>query len=268
MLDNKLADPTLPKLAPTFNKMSELVGFTGPLAVVLLPTMVVFRGQMPTRDIVTTASMDLHLALRQPSLLVYHSHPMENTLSKPGKLGVAHFNKGLDAADLLVLRREGLWRFSSTTRSFDELLALWTNGSLPCGDQGCHSFEDSVKALSAGDAAFRRGSSVMQPAEQPFIFFVHMPKAAGSTLADVLQEVTPRCSGDWSQCKLIRGHSESLASTVLNRSRSIGCQLYGCRGHADFGAISELMHALPLGKRPLLVTMLREPVSRLISEFW
>lgn len=268
------ARDTLGPIYPVHSAGS-LVGFrSDSVRVELLPTQTVYRHSR-------SSSIDLHDALSTPSMLVYHARPMEAKPPKPGHLEVIYQQNrhGWELPDEVALWREGMWRLTSTERGLTDLLHAWANGTA-CGANGCLSLDESIAAISHDGSGSGGSGQGVPPSHDltasrstkppPFVFFIHMPKAAGSGLSEVLRRAVPGCDATKMQeCALSRTAAEFSRALLLRAAGGVRtCALYACRGHASMQAIDTMWHMLPLGHaRPVLVTMLRAPVSRLISEF-
>jgi len=291
VLDNMHRDPTdadpAVGMTPLHDPTIGVVGFVGGANVTLLPNTTVFRSSKEK-------AIDLADAVANASYLVYHAHPYTATPPKPGQLELRYYPaEGIDVADALALSRAGLWRLASPTRSMTQLLGEWSNGTLPCGavategqppsqqrGGSCGTLTESVAAVVADAPPHpltlqQPEAAVAEPAAAgaaavaaPFVLFVHMPKAAGSSLSQILRDLTPGCaSAEMDECGFSRTAANFTAALQRRSQGARACLLYACRGHADMAAVDQLWRALPLGAPPLLVTMLRAPVARMVSEF-
>lgn len=93
-------------------------------------------------------------------------------------------------------------------------------------------------------------------AVQPLVFF-HIPKAGGSTLKEIINRQYPRDTTVWLSFQHAGQMSAFLARSQAERN-GLNCLM----GHLPFGFHEEL-------HRPsFLFTMLREPVSRFLSEYY
>jgi hypothetical protein len=85
------------------------------------------------------------------------------------------------------------------------------------------------------------------------LFFIHIPKAAGTTFIGILDTrfaIDDICPIHWPYEKLIR----EIPNEKLDQYKFI-------RGHFPFGLVERL------SQKPICITLLREPVVRFISEF-
>lgn len=101
----------------------------------------------------------------------------------------------------------------------------------------------------------------MQSQTQTVCVFVHMPKAGGTTLQDIIQRQYP-LAATWD----IRGESMELLQSSVDRLRHMperDRETIACvKGHVPFG-----IHRWLPGT-PRYVTMLRDPIQRNVSDYF
>ncbi len=90
----------------------------------------------------------------------------------------------------------------------------------------------------------------------PPLAFIHIPKAGGSTLKEVIFRQYPRGTAVW-----ISFQRPDMVEAFLAKSADERANLHCLMGHFPYGFHTELP-----GK-PFLFTMLRDPVSRFLSEY-
>ena len=182
----------------------------------------------------------------------------EHVLRKAGKSVCAYilahgdFDPPLEKADAGTCFSSGIWR----------LRADW---GAP-GRQAGSSFRGWVAAVNRPVNQTTVGSS-------PLSIFLHVPKSAGTSLAEALRPVYPSCGAKW-ECQsgpigpsiesFLRPQPEEVAG---GRQPAGACNLWGCRGHMDMTTIEgQLAHQNTSLHDAILLTMLRSPVDRVISE--
>jgi hypothetical protein len=93
----------------------------------------------------------------------------------------------------------------------------------------------------------------VDPAERPLIVFVHVPKTGGTTLLSILSRQQNGFVGETFD------EAEALIATLSDAERA---QLDYVAGHIPYG-----LHE-SVGRPGVYITMLREPVGRVVSHYW
>ena len=210
---------------------------TAGLRVDLLSSYHVHRGFVDGR------TLSLQEAQATEGLLVYHA-PDFVRVPDGSTLALWVPRKVFDAFDEHVLREAGLWKLRDD----------WRTVSTPPSEAGLSGW---VRAVTTGDAA--------AAATPPLVVFLHVPKAAGTSFSHALMPVFPNCT-DPAQCSRTPTAAAAAAAAADGSSGS-SCNLWGCRGHFDMSTVERELQRrhIPL-HAAVLVTMLRDPVERVISE--
>jgi hypothetical protein len=182
-------------------------------------------------------------ALKRPSILVYHAPDFVRTATNE-TLPLWVPRKSFDSFDEWRLRVNGMW----TLR--DNYYQNSSQNVVSLRSQKHDRFRDWIASINTATA--RPGGA--GGAHLPLTVFLHVPKAAGTSMAGALMPIFPACT------------SPQLCS---RRSAVGACALWGCQGHFD---LTEVEHQLKeQGGRSLnsavLLTMLRSPVERVLSEY-
>jgi hypothetical protein len=170
-------------------------------------------------------------------LLVYHApdfiHAADGSM-----LPLWVPRKVFDAFDERLLREAGLWKLRDD----------WRNISTSLTEGGLSGW---IHDITTGEATVAE--------TPPLVVFLHVPKAAGTSFAHALMPVFSNCTNA-AQCS--RSPTANAGSTAGD-----SCNLWGCQGHFDMTTIE---HELQRRQIPVhsavLVTMLRDPLERVISE--
>ena len=143
-----------------------------------------------------------------------------------------------DAFDEHLLRKAGLWKLRDD----------WRTVSNSRTDGGLSGW---VRDITTGES-----TGVDTP---PLVVFLHVPKAAGTSFAHALMPVFPNCT-DPAQCS--RSPTAAMGSLAPGN-----CNLWGCQGHLDMTTIERELQRRQIPVHcAVLVTMLRDPMERVISE--
>jgi len=108
--------------------------------------------------------------------------------------------------------------------------------------------EKSTDRIEANGGAVRTG-------KKPLVF-IHIPKAGGSTLKEIIFRQYPRGSAMW-----ISFQRPDMVDAFLSKRTEERAKLNCLMGHIPYGFHTELPSPA------FLFTMLREPVSRFLSEY-
>ena len=197
------------------------------LRVDLLSSYQVHRGFVDGRALAIPEAQAI------PGLLVYHCPDFLRSADGVTTIQLWVPRKTFDAYDEHLLREAGLWKLRDDWRSVSaaESLGAWIR---------------TVTTATADD------DEAEGPAEDPLTVFLHVPKAAGTSFSHALLPVF--------DC-------DDLASCSRSPAAESTCHLWGCRGHFDMSTVERELHkrSIPVHST-VLVTMLRSPAERVISE--
>jgi hypothetical protein len=200
------------------------------LRVGLLTATQVYRG----------TEMTLQQAQQDPGCLVYHAPDFLKTGAGVLRLWVPRTS--FDAFDEHQLRQAHMWHLRQDwQRRVAAAPAL--------------SFSRWVAEINRHPVVMERREA--EAASPPLVVFLHVPKAAGTSMASMLMPVFPGCTSPV-QC--------SSRSAAVKSSSS--CRLWGCRGHLDLTTVEQTLASVGTGlDSAVLITMLRSPEERAWSEY-